>query len=738
MKLKHVILSVLISYAFFFVVEDHIRLLATAPMASVTTAALSNLVTVAPTNSTVNDFLRGILQGARSGIAFEDLNQTYINTTLLSSNITAAVSEFQGNTSDKIVSALNRIGFLTKFLYQIAVQSNMPISDPDAVQIKLMNQVLRSVGVPNVTFRANVSLVVFNATLTTEMSHGTDFPLLTYNQAGQRFGNIMAMVTYDGTYNKTALLSARRLATLVGGVTLQSTNTSNTTSTSNTTNATITTNSTVNVSKPTAGMWKKLATPILPNATNSTRRKSLLGVGLSKRRKYATFNSTLIRVGTQGIPANYDLRAVAPQCVHAVGDQGTCGACWAFAVSTVLSDRLCLASPSNNINVQLSPQNMINCDLVDQGCGGGYLDYPWTYTETMGLPSEACQPYSSSFGAVGTCSSRCNDGTTPTLYYSIPNSARIFTDPASIKAEILAYGPVEAAMSVYYDFFQYSSGIYYYTGGDYQGAHVVKLIGWDFDPVIGNYWIAQNSWGVNWGERGYFKIKEGEVGIDSSAIAGMALVPPPPPPPPPPPCPTCPVCPGCSCNCGGGSGGGGGCFTGDMTVKRLNGNKVEDTPMTQLEAGDLIQVNDGTFEPVLAFFQHFELERTVVAFTATSSKGEKTTVKLTPEHYVYVTRGGQELHVASGTMRIGDKLKRRVNTGGFEYLTVSHLTFVNEIGHYNPMTPSQTLLVNGIHSSNYVEKNWDTMIEILMLFGRIHPKIAQFIIDVEKFVGLQA
>ena len=44
----------------------------------------------------------------------------------------------------------------------------------------------------------------------------------------------------------------------------------------------------------------------------------------------------------------------------------------------------------------------------------------------------------------------------------------------------------------------------------------MKILGWGIESGL-NYWICANSWGTQWGEKGYFKIAFGECGIDSVA-----------------------------------------------------------------------------------------------------------------------------------------------------------------------------------------------------------------------------
>lgn len=103
--------------------------------------------------------------------------------------------------------------------------------------------------------------------------------------------------------------------------------------------------------------------------------------------------------------------------------------------------------------------------------------------------------------------------------YAVPKNA------ASIQAEIYANGPVEAAFSVYEDFYKYKSGVYKHTAGKYLGGHAIKIIGWGTESGS-PYWLVANSWGVNWGESGFFKIYRGDdqCGIESAVVAGKAKV----------------------------------------------------------------------------------------------------------------------------------------------------------------------------------------------------------------------
>jgi len=221
------------------------------------------------------------------------------------------------------------------------------------------------------------------------------------------------------------------------------------------------------------------------------------------------------------IPANFNSSIQWPGCVHPIRDQGRCGSCWAFAASEVLSDRFCIVS-NNKIDVVLSPQYLVSCDTANLGCNGGWPVVAWNFVVRNGLPTDSCYPYVSGDGTNPKCNAgKCQDGTEWTVYRG--KSIVTLINPTSIQQNILQYGPVEAAFSVYQDFLSYKSGIYKHVSGGLLGGHAVKIVGWGREESTGtNYWIVHNSWDVTWGEDGLFRIAFGECGIDRAVTAVQA------------------------------------------------------------------------------------------------------------------------------------------------------------------------------------------------------------------------
>ena len=116
---------------------------------------------------------------------------------------------------------------------------------------------------------------------------------------------------------------------------------------------------------------------------------------------------------------------------------------------------------------------------------------------------------------------RCDDASLPYNKFNCKSGTlKLLTDIPSIQADIMNNGPVMVGMMIYDDFMSYQSGVY--TPGPTAkllSAHAVKLIGWDEDLVLGNYWIAENQWTSSWGESGYFRIAFQIAGIDDIAYS---------------------------------------------------------------------------------------------------------------------------------------------------------------------------------------------------------------------------
>jgi hypothetical protein len=198
-----------------------------------------------------------------------------------------------------------------------------------------------------------------------------------------------------------------------------------------------------------------------------------------------------------GLPASVDWRKNPDSYITPIQDQGDCGSCVAFGTTAAIEACKRIANKNPTEDVKLSEEDLFS--------HGGSCAYGWTLeaansvAQTYGICHERCWPYG---GNKQSC--YITDPKTKTL-----GTTRITSDAAA-KQWIATYGPIQAAMDVYSDFFDYTSGVYNYQYGDLAGGHCVCIIGYDDDQGC---WIAKNSWSTMWGDQGFFRIAYGECGI---------------------------------------------------------------------------------------------------------------------------------------------------------------------------------------------------------------------------------
>ena len=63
----------------------------------------------------------------------------------------------------------------------------------------------------------------------------------------------------------------------------------------------------------------------------------------------------------------------------------------------MLEDRLCLYT-NGLVNVRLSPEDLVTCNVLNGGCNGGMLTETMIYLTNEGIVSDDCLPYESGIG----------------------------------------------------------------------------------------------------------------------------------------------------------------------------------------------------------------------------------------------------------------------------------------------------------------------------------------------------
>lgn len=212
------------------------------------------------------------------------------------------------------------------------------------------------------------------------------------------------------------------------------------------------------------------------------------------------------------LPAKFDWREKG---LSPIQNQGSCGSCWAFAMSATLEDNLYLRGISKD---DVSQQYLVGHDYESSGCGGGWMEfhmYKGNSRYPGGTMLEGDCPYQAR-------SRKCSNYSESKLKHKIKDwgyvdEARDIPDTELLKRYIYSYGPVAVAVAAGGSFSSYRSGIY---NGSTWGSinHAVNLVGWD-DTQDPPHWIMRNSWG-NWGDNGYMRIayKSRKIGYAATYI----------------------------------------------------------------------------------------------------------------------------------------------------------------------------------------------------------------------------
>lgn len=233
------------------------------------------------------------------------------------------------------------------------------------------------------------------------------------------------------------------------------------------------------------------------------------------------------------VPQNFDSRSQWPSCTHDILNQGQCGSCWAFGASEVASFRWCIKGYAG---VTLSPEELTACaPAAYSGCGGAQMATAFKYMVSHGLHTIECIPYTCGNGQCSACvNTQCTNPVATNKYayylknyYSVSWSGYTWSQNVNkIMQEVYTNGPVEVQFQVYYDLYNYKSGVYMHRSGNAVGQHAVELIGWGTDNGY-PYWLLANSWGKGWGESGYFRVYRAEgydLGLANYAITGLPNV----------------------------------------------------------------------------------------------------------------------------------------------------------------------------------------------------------------------
>lgn len=217
----------------------------------------------------------------------------------------------------------------------------------------------------------------------------------------------------------------------------------------------------------------------------------------------------------KGMPSHRDWREEG--IVSPVKNQGHCGSCWTFSTTGALE--AAYLQKTGKL-VSLSEQQLVDCatGYNNFGCNGGLPSQAFEYIKyNGGLDTEESYPY---LGQNGTC-----HYSPSRVGVKVVNSVNITEyDEAELQDAVAFVRPVSIAFEVVEGFRFYKTGVYVSdvcrTKPDTVN-HAVLAVGYDTTGDI-PYWIVKNSWGADWGDSGFFKIK---LGLNMCGVATCASYP---------------------------------------------------------------------------------------------------------------------------------------------------------------------------------------------------------------------
>ncbi|CAH9104863.1 unnamed protein product [Cuscuta europaea] len=218
------------------------------------------------------------------------------------------------------------------------------------------------------------------------------------------------------------------------------------------------------------------------------------------------------------IPSSLDWRKKG--AVTAVKAQGfQCGSCWAFSAVAAVEG---IHQISTGKLISLSEQQLIDCNSVNMTCqNGGNVGQAFEFiiNNNNGLTNDQSYPYT------GVSETGCRSKNSPAIkaaaritgYENVP----INNETALLQA--VANQPVSVGIDAGGG---QASEFQFYHGGVFSGRcgsqlnHDVTIVGYGTTVNGTDYWVVKNSWGSEWGEEGYIKMKRGI--LDAKGLCGLA------------------------------------------------------------------------------------------------------------------------------------------------------------------------------------------------------------------------
>ncbi|XP_051166625.1 uncharacterized protein LOC127284941 [Leptopilina boulardi] len=207
--------------------------------------------------------------------------------------------------------------------------------------------------------------------------------------------------------------------------------------------------------------------------------------------------------------------------VTEVKDQGSCGSCWAFAVTGNIEGQYAIKYGKL---MSLSEQELLDCDKLDEGCNGGLPDSAYRAIESLGgLELESDYPYDAEV-------EQCHFKQTKAKV-QVSSAVNITSNETQMAQWLVKNGPIAIGIN--------ANAMQFYMGGISHPPkflcnptnldHGVLIVGYGVHtyPIFKKtlpYWKIKNSWGPRWGEKGYYRVYRGGSTCGLNQMASSSIV----------------------------------------------------------------------------------------------------------------------------------------------------------------------------------------------------------------------
>lgn len=192
-----------------------------------------------------------------------------------------------------------------------------------------------------------------------------------------------------------------------------------------------------------------------------------------------------------------DLKELATEIdwdVTPVKDQGSCGSCWAFSAIAAIEHAHKLESGKT---VSLAEQQLVDCDKTSSACNGGNEYTAITYLTGKPIYTTESYPYKN---REGSCQKGTDSGIVITGHQRFEKNEAALLQGLQTKSVMVSV----AADSSWMD---YKAGAIKATHTKCSTNHAVLATGYTADFIK-----IKNSWGTDWGESGYIRVKRSTDG----------------------------------------------------------------------------------------------------------------------------------------------------------------------------------------------------------------------------------